>query len=73
MDAAWAIDVFQQRIDRGLAPCRIRLSPPVRAEPGTRLPFRLFSEIVHPGTDESDTCVFNRGVPGARNPWTTTL
>ena len=63
-----AVDVLQQRIDGGPAPRRIRPGPPIRAEACTRLPFRLFSEVVHRFVDNRGACAFGDGVPSAQDP-----
>ena len=62
------IDILQQRIDRGGAPCRIRLGPPIRAEACTRLAFRLFTEVVHLGIDNRDPVLSMTASRAPQNP-----
>src|SRR5262245_56614114 len=64
---ACVIDVLQQRIDGGTAPGCIGTVPPIRAEPCTRLPFGLVSQVMHRLVDNRDACARGDGLPVAQD------
>ena len=47
---------FSNASIEALAPCGVGHGPPIRAEACTRLPFRLFSEVVHRRVDNRCAC-----------------
>src|SRR5688572_30401708 len=65
---AGAIDVRQQRVDRGLAPCGIRTGPLRVAETATGLSLRELSETENRFVNDDGSGAFRDGVPGSQNP-----
>ena len=57
-----AVDILQQRVDRGPTARGVRAVPPVRGEAGARLSFRLFPQIPNRRIDEGVARAFDDGV-----------
>src|SRR6478672_1348135 len=63
-----AIDVLDQRIDRGHAPGRIGALPAIGAKASAHLRLRPISKIVHRLVDDCRARAFSDGVPDTQDP-----
>src|SRR5262249_10365903 len=66
--ATSAVDVLQQRLDRGAASDRVGLRPSIGAQAGACVPFGSFPEVAHGSVDDRDPGAFGDGVPDPQDP-----
>src|SRR5262249_47905495 len=63
----YAIDVLQERIDRGAAPCCICSNHAIRAEVGSHFLLGMLLEVLHRLVDGRGPGPFGTGVPNAQD------